>query len=105
MEFLAVPGEATVEEALRRIRLAENIQPEALLTTHAVDEDDRLQPQVELIDELDDVAGLIAPVDAPAGQICAAQHHLRMTVDGLQCHRLVVLAHEAHLDSAPSQLL
>ena len=33
VEFLAVPEEATVEEALRRIRRAENIQPEALLTT------------------------------------------------------------------------
>ena len=40
--FLAVPDEATVEEALRRIRLAESVQPEALLTVHAVDEAKRL---------------------------------------------------------------
>ena len=42
VDFLAVPDEATVEEALRRIRLAENVQPEALLTIHAVDDADRL---------------------------------------------------------------
>ncbi len=52
VEFLAVPGEATVEEALRRIRLAENIQPEALLTIHAVDEDDRLRGTVSVVDLL-----------------------------------------------------
>jgi Mg/Co/Ni transporter MgtE len=52
VEFLAVPEEATVEEALRRIRLAENIQPEALLTTHAVDEDERLCGTVSVIDLL-----------------------------------------------------
>jgi CBS domain-containing protein len=52
VEFLAVPEEATVEEALRRIRLAENIQPEALLTTHAVDDAERLCGTVSVIDLL-----------------------------------------------------
>jgi CBS domain-containing protein len=42
VEFLAVPAEATVEEALRRIRLADTVQPEALLTVHALDDDNRL---------------------------------------------------------------
>lgn len=42
VDFLSVPAEATVEEALRRIRLAERLQPEALLTVHAVDSDSRL---------------------------------------------------------------
>jgi CBS domain-containing protein len=42
VDFLAVPEEATVEEALRRVRLAENIQPEALLTVHAVDDAEHL---------------------------------------------------------------
>jgi Mg/Co/Ni transporter MgtE len=37
VDFLAAPGDATVEEALRRIRLAENMQPEALITMHALD--------------------------------------------------------------------
>jgi CBS domain-containing protein len=49
VEFLAVPGEATVEEALRRIRLAENVQPEALLTVHAVDDGERLCGTVSVI--------------------------------------------------------
>ena len=52
VEFLAVPEEATVEEALRRIRRAENIQPEALLTTYAVDDDERLCGTVSVIDLL-----------------------------------------------------
>lgn len=42
VDFLSVPAQATVEEALRRIRLAQGLQPEALLTVHAVDEDNRL---------------------------------------------------------------
>lgn len=42
VDFLSVPAEATVEEALRRIRLAERLQPEALLTVHAVDSENRL---------------------------------------------------------------
>ena len=42
VDFLTVPADATVEEALRRIRLAENVQPEALLTVHAVDAANRL---------------------------------------------------------------
>ncbi len=36
------PGRGHVEEALRRMRLAENVQPEALLTVHAVDQSNRL---------------------------------------------------------------
>jgi CBS domain-containing protein len=49
VEFLAVPADANVDEALRRIRLAENIQPEALLTVHAVDANDRLRGTVSVI--------------------------------------------------------
>jgi Mg/Co/Ni transporter MgtE len=52
VEFLAVPEEATVEEALRRIRLAESIQPEALVTVHAVDSAERLCGTVSVIDLL-----------------------------------------------------
>ncbi|HVA72940.1 MAG TPA: CBS domain-containing protein [Acidimicrobiales bacterium] len=42
VDFLSVPAEATVEEALRRIRLADRLQPEALLTVHGVDVENRL---------------------------------------------------------------
>jgi CBS domain-containing protein len=49
VDFLAVPDEATVEEALRRLRLAENVQPEALLTDHAVDQASRLAGTVTVI--------------------------------------------------------
>jgi CBS domain-containing protein len=52
VDFLAVPPEATVEEALRRIRLAEMVQPEALLTVHGVDDHDRLRGTVTIIDLL-----------------------------------------------------
>ena len=51
-DFLTVPDEATVEEALRRIRLAEGVQPEALLTVHAVDDAERLLGTVSVIDLL-----------------------------------------------------
>jgi CBS domain-containing protein len=52
VEFLAVPADAPVEEALRRLRLAENVQPEALLTVHAVDHANRLAGTVTVIDLL-----------------------------------------------------
>jgi Mg/Co/Ni transporter MgtE len=52
VEFLTAPAEATVEEALRRLRLAEEIQPEALLTTHAVDDRNRLVGTVSVIEML-----------------------------------------------------
>lgn len=42
VDFLSAPAEATIEEALRRLRLAENVQAEALLTVHAVDDANRL---------------------------------------------------------------
>ena len=42
LDFLTAPVEASVEEALRRLRLAEGIQPEALVTMHAVDGAGRL---------------------------------------------------------------
>jgi hypothetical protein len=49
VEFLTAPGEATVAEALRRIRLAQGIQPEALLTLHVVDDTNRLTGTVSLV--------------------------------------------------------
>jgi CBS domain-containing protein len=52
VEFLAVPAEATVEEALRRIRLADNLQPEALVSVHAVEDEDSLRGTATIIDLL-----------------------------------------------------
>ncbi len=49
VDFLSAPADATVAEALRRIRLADNIQPEALITMHAVDVDGRLIGTVTVI--------------------------------------------------------
>jgi CBS domain-containing protein len=49
VEFLAVPAEATVDEALRRVRLADNVQPEALLTVHALDDANRLCGTISVI--------------------------------------------------------
>jgi CBS domain-containing protein len=42
LDFLSAPANATIEEALRRLRLAAAIQPEALVTVHAVDQANRL---------------------------------------------------------------
>lgn len=49
VEFLTAPPDATVAEALRRLRLAEGLQPEALLTLHVVDGSDRLVGTVSLV--------------------------------------------------------
>jgi hypothetical protein len=52
VDLLAIPVEATVEEAIRRIRLADAVQPEALLTVHAVDDDGHLLGTVNVIELL-----------------------------------------------------
>jgi hypothetical protein len=49
VDFLTVPTAATVDEALRRVRLARNVQPESLLTMHAVDPANRLIGTVSVI--------------------------------------------------------
>jgi CBS domain-containing protein len=49
LEFLSAPVEATVEEAMRRLRLATGIQPQALMTVHATDSSDRLVGVVSVI--------------------------------------------------------
>jgi CBS domain-containing protein len=49
VDFLAAPAEVSVDEALRRVRQAENIQPEALVTIHVVDEANRLVGTVSII--------------------------------------------------------
>jgi CBS domain-containing protein len=42
LDFLSAPADATIDETLRRLRLAAAIQPEALVTVHAVDHANRL---------------------------------------------------------------
>jgi CBS domain-containing protein/sporulation protein YlmC with PRC-barrel domain len=42
VDFLSVPAEATVNEALERIRAARNLQPEVLTSVHALDDGGRL---------------------------------------------------------------
>jgi CBS domain-containing protein len=49
VDFLAAPTNATIEETLRRLRLAAGIQPEALVTVHAVDPAGRLVGTVTVI--------------------------------------------------------
>ena len=49
VDFLAAPADVSVDEALRRVRQAENIQQEALVTIHVVDEANRLVGTVSII--------------------------------------------------------
>lgn len=65
VEYLTAPVEATVEESLRRLRLAEGVQPEALVTVHALDDSNRLVGTVPVVGLLqaDPEACLIDVVD------------------------------------------
>ncbi|MHB1535568.1 MAG: magnesium transporter MgtE N-terminal domain-containing protein [Acidimicrobiales bacterium] len=65
VDFLTAPSGATVEEALRRIKRAEGLQPEALLTLHAVDDSERLVGTIGLVALLhaDPDAGLTDVID------------------------------------------
>ena len=49
VDFLAAPADVSVDEAIRRVRQAENIQQEALVTIHVVDEANRLVGTVSII--------------------------------------------------------
>jgi CBS domain-containing protein len=49
VDFLAAPADATIEESLRRLRLAAGVQPEALVTVHALDSAGRLVGTVTVI--------------------------------------------------------
>lgn len=49
VEFLTSPARATADEVLSRIRKAETVQPEALVTVHCVDEVNRLIGTVSVI--------------------------------------------------------
>ncbi len=82
IDLLTVPAEATVEEALRRIRLAENIQPEALVTVHAVDGANRLVGTVSVIGLLhaEPEAGLSDVIDTDPVRVAAATDVVDVTL-------------------------
>lgn len=52
VEFLAAPVGATVEEALRRLRISASVQPEASVTVHALDDHDHLAGVASVIELL-----------------------------------------------------
>lgn len=101
VEFLTAPAEATVEEALRRIRLAEDMQPEALITMHAVDESNRLVGTVTVIDllhaELE--ACLADVVDADPVRVTADTDVVDVTLlmADYNLMTVAVVDHENHL--------
>lgn len=66
LDLVTAPTEATVEEALRRVRLATGVQPEALVTVHSVDDEGRLVGTVTVVTLLhaDPDAGLVDVIDA-----------------------------------------
>jgi len=49
IDALTAPASATVNEALDRVRLASSVQPEAMVTVHAVDGTDRLVGTVSIV--------------------------------------------------------
>ncbi|MGA8369206.1 MAG: CBS domain-containing protein [Acidimicrobiales bacterium] len=74
VDFLTAPKDALVEEALRRIRLGESVQPEALITMHAVDAANRLFGTVSVIGLLqaDPESRLLDVVDDDPVRVTAA---------------------------------
>jgi CBS domain-containing protein len=82
IDFLTAPKGALVDEALRRIRLAENVQPEALITMHAVDSADRLFGTVTVIGLLqaDPESRLVDVVDTDPVRVTAAADVVDVTL-------------------------
>ncbi|HEX3568030.1 MAG TPA: CBS domain-containing protein [Acidimicrobiales bacterium] len=82
IDFLTAPKDALVDEALRRIRLAENVQPEALITMHAVDDANRLFGTVSVIGLLqaDPESRLLDIVDDDPVRVTAAADVVDVTL-------------------------
>jgi CBS domain-containing protein len=82
IDFLTAPSDALVDEALRRIRLAENVQPEALITMHAVDAENRLCGTVTVVELLqaDPESRLVDVVDADPVRVTTATDVVDVTL-------------------------
>jgi CBS domain-containing protein len=82
VDFLTVPADATVEEALRRVRLAGQVQPESLVTTHAVDAANRLVGTVSVIGLLqaDPESRLLDVVDVEPVRVTATTDVVDVTL-------------------------
>jgi CBS domain-containing protein len=82
VDFLTAPADALVGEALRRIRLAGNVQPEALITMHAVDASNRLVGTVSVIGLLqaDPESRLVDVVDGDPVRVTAATDAVDVTL-------------------------
>jgi CBS domain-containing protein len=82
IDFLTAPADALVDEALRRIRLAENVQPEALITMHAVDIENRLFGTVTVIGLLqaDPESRLLDVVDTDPVKVTATADVVDVTL-------------------------
>jgi CBS domain-containing protein len=82
VDFLTVPRDATVDEALRRVRLARNVQPESLLTMHAVDDANRLCGTVSVIGLLqaDPESRMIDVIDTDPVKVNAATDVVDVTL-------------------------
>ena len=69
-----------------------------------VDEDQRIETDVQLLGDGADVLRLVRPVGDEAGDVGALQHHLRMLLERLQRVRLVVLGAHREDDAALGQI-
>ena len=82
VDFLTVPTAASVDEALRRVRLARTVQPESLLTMHAVDDANRLIGTVSVIGLLqaDPESRMIDIIDTDPVKVHAATDVVDVTL-------------------------
>src|SRR5437762_10738163 len=70
-----------------------------------VDEDHGLEPEIQIGREIEDVLGLVGPVDLPSDEVFLTEHHLGMLEHRLERDRLFVLAHDAEDDAPALQVL
>src|SRR5262249_6521186 len=66
-------------------------------------EHDGVKTEVQLLDHIDDVRRLVIPVDAPCREVVQSQDHLRMPLDRLERHGLVVLTNDREYYSSSGQ--
>ena len=97
--------EHRVLRPLRHEHLGQGLAHARALNGIVVEEHDGLQAEVQLRRQLDEVRGLVLPVDAPAGEVLDPELHLGMPPDGFERDGLLVLADDAEHEAAARESL
>ena len=85
---------------LRHKHLRQRLTHASAFHRIVINENDRLQAEIELRRKVGDVLRLVGPVDTPSHEIACTKHHLRMLLYCVKRNAFRVLAHDPQHDAA-----